>query len=50
MLSIPMIAFWILIFLGRSELGWKGVLSCVLLWLGLCLTLHFFWRFALCVH
>lgn len=42
MLSIPMIAFWILMFLGRNELGWKGVVFCVLLWLGLLLALHFF--------
>jgi len=32
---IPFIAFWVLIFLGRSELGFKGVTFCIVLWVGL---------------
>jgi hypothetical protein len=35
MLSLPFIAFWILIIIGRSELGFKGVIFCILLWFGL---------------
>ena len=31
----PFVAFWILILVGRSELGLKGVLSCVAIWVGL---------------
>ena len=32
---IPFIVFWILLFLGRSDLGAKGILFCVALWVGL---------------
>ena len=35
MLFFPLAAFWALIFIGRSELGFKGVVFCILLWLGL---------------
>lgn len=30
---IPIFLFWVLIILGRSTLGWKGILFCVFLWL-----------------
>ena len=33
----PFVAFWILIVVGRGELGLKGVLSCVAIWVGLLL-------------
>ncbi len=39
---IPFAAFWVLIFMGRGELGLKGVLFCVALWIALlvgCVTL-----------
>lgn len=39
---VPMIVFWVLMVLGRSELGWKGVTFCVSLWLGLLLVLSYF--------
>jgi len=35
MMVIPFATFWVLIFIGKSELGFKGVVFCVLLWLGL---------------
>ena len=31
----PLIAFWVLLYLGREELGLKGVIIFVLIWLGL---------------
>ncbi|OHB75568.1 MAG: hypothetical protein A2Z25_17405 [Planctomycetes bacterium RBG_16_55_9] len=34
-LLIPLATFWMLIFIGRSELGFKGVAFWILLWLGL---------------
>jgi hypothetical protein len=34
---IPPILFWILIFLGRDELGFKGIFISVVIWLGLLL-------------
>lgn len=37
-----MIVFWVLMFLGRSELGWKGVSFSVALWAGLLLIFSFF--------
>ena len=39
----PFIAFWVLIFIGRSELGFKGIVFFVTLWLCLllgCRMLH----------
>ena len=33
-LLLPSVVFWVLIVLGRSEIGFKGVTLCVLLWLG----------------
>ena len=39
---IPLLLFWILIFLGREELGFKGIVISIVIWLGLllgtCLT------------
>jgi hypothetical protein len=32
---IPLSMFWVLIFIGKNELGFKGVVFCILLWLGL---------------
>ena len=32
MLSIPFLAFWLLVFLGRRELGCRGVLIAVGIW------------------
>ncbi len=34
---IPFIAFWMLIFIGRSELGFKGISFCIVLWVVLLL-------------
>jgi hypothetical protein len=31
----PFIVFWVLIYLGREELGLKGVIASILIWLGL---------------
>jgi len=35
LLVSPFIVFWILIYLGRDELGFKGVVACALIWIGL---------------
>ena len=35
----PFIVFWVLIVTGRSELGFKGITFCVMLWF--CLLLGF---------
>ena len=32
---IPFAAFWVLILLGRSDLGIKAILICVAIWAGL---------------
>ena len=40
MLIFPFAAFWVLIFIGKSELGFKGIAFFVTLWL--CLFLG--WR------
>jgi len=32
---IPLILFWILIYLGREELGFKGIIISIIIWLGL---------------
>jgi len=32
---IPLILFWILIYLCREELGFKGIVICIFIWLGL---------------
>ena len=34
---IPFILFWVLMFLGREELGWKGIVISILIWLVLLL-------------
>jgi len=39
MTIIPFAAFWVLIFIGRSELGFKGVAFFIALWL--CLLIGF---------
>jgi hypothetical protein len=39
MMVIPFAAFWVLIFIGRSELGFKGVAFFIALWL--CLLIGF---------
>lgn len=39
MTLIPFAVFWVLIFIGRSELGYKGLVFCVAIWL--CLLLGF---------
>ena len=31
----PFIAFWIIVFVGRSELGFKGITFFIVLWVGL---------------
>ncbi len=28
----PFIIFWVLLYVAREELGWKGVATCVALW------------------
>ena len=35
MMDIPFLVFGLLIFLGRQELGIKGIAICVAVWLGL---------------
>ena len=35
MMLLPFIAFWVLIILGRSELGFKGAIFCIALWITL---------------
>ncbi len=34
---LPFVAFWILVFIGRSKLGFKGITFCIVLWVGLLL-------------
>ncbi|MHC4184278.1 MAG: hypothetical protein ACYSR0_13105 [Planctomycetota bacterium] len=34
---LPSIAFWVLIFTGRRELGFKGTCFCIVLWIVLLL-------------
>jgi hypothetical protein len=33
MMLIPFAAFWLLVFMGRRELGFKGVAFCIALWI-----------------
>ena len=35
----PFILFWVLLYLGREELGLKGIIISILIWLGLLLGL-----------
>ena len=32
---IPFLGFWILVYIGRDELGLKGAILCIVLWIGL---------------
>jgi len=32
---VPLVMFWILLFLGREELGFKGIIISIAVWLGL---------------
>jgi len=32
---VPLVLFWILLCLGREELGFKGIVISVVIWLGL---------------
>ena len=35
---IPFVLFWILIYLGREELGFKGIVISVIIWIALLLV------------
>ncbi len=35
MLLLPFLVFWVIIFLARHELGWRGSAIAVAIWLGL---------------
>jgi hypothetical protein len=37
MTFLPFVVFWALIFVGRSELGFKGITFCIVIWVGLLL-------------
>jgi hypothetical protein len=37
MMWLPFIAFWVLVFTGRSELGFKGASFCIAIWVVLLL-------------
>ena len=41
MLDIPFFAFWVLLFLGRHELGAKGIAIAIAAWVGIYLLVHF---------
>ena len=41
MMMIPLILFWLLIFFGREELGLKGIIISIVIWLGLLLGTGF---------
>lgn len=32
---VPLVLFWILLFVGREELGFKGISISIVVWLGL---------------
>jgi len=38
MLNIPFALFWILMYLGREELGGRGISISILIWVGLLLV------------
>ncbi len=38
---IPLLIFWVVIFLGREELGFKGIVISIAIWLGLLLGIRF---------
>jgi hypothetical protein len=31
-MAVPLVVFWVILFIGREELGLKGFAFCVLLW------------------
>ena len=33
--NVPFIIFWLLIFFGRDELGMRGILICITVWVAL---------------
>jgi hypothetical protein len=35
MMLIPLVMFWFLIYFGREELGLKGIIISIVIWLGL---------------
>ena len=35
MMFLPFVVFWVLMFVGRSELGFKGITFCIVIWVGL---------------
>jgi hypothetical protein len=35
MTTIPLAVFWVMLLVGRKELGWKGVLAFILIWVAL---------------
>lgn len=41
MLDIPFFAFWILLFVGRHELGPKGIAIAIAVWAGMYVLFHF---------
>ena len=32
MMLLPMIAFWVLLYAGRDELGWRWIVALIALW------------------
>lgn len=43
-MALPFLVFWVIVFVGREGLGFKGFAFCVLLWAGLlaaCMFLGF---------
>lgn len=34
-MAVPFLMFWVILFIGREELGFRGVAFCVLLWAAL---------------
>jgi hypothetical protein len=34
-MALPFLAFWVLLFVGREELGLKGIVVAVAIWIGL---------------
>ena len=35
MMMIPLVTFWFLLYFGREELGLKGIIISIVIWLGL---------------
>lgn len=40
-MALPFLVFWVIIFLGRSDLGWRGVMLCIGIWLALLFGLYY---------